>query len=316
MESREIVLRAIEFRDPPRLPINYCNRDFECSDVLANGAGADASFRPTQPGMTEWGYIWGSLDQTMGQPHGHPLADAARIADYRRPVGTDPSRYAHLPGWIAENRSKFLRASVGISGFNQATFLRGFETFLEDLYTDPARADAVLDMVFDFENELIERYCALDVDCVVFGDDWGTQNGLIISPAKWRKVFKPRYAEQFAAIRASGKKVWFHCCGNIRDVVGDFIDIGVDVLELLQPDVFGVEWLAREFGGKVCFCCSVDHQRRAVQGTEQEIKEYARKLRDELGRFNGGLIGYVEDYRSLGMTEENYQWIRQAFHSL
>ena len=94
------------------------------------------------------------------------------------------------------------------------------------------------------------------------------------------------------------------------------LETGVDVIELLQPDLFGVDNLARDFGGKVCFCCSVDHQRRAIHGDRDEIFAYARHLRDALGAFNGGFIGYVEDYASLGMTERNYLWIREAFHTL
>jgi len=77
-----------------------------------------------------------------------------------------------------------------------------------------------------------------------------------------------------------------------------------------------VEWLGEQFGGKVCFCCSVDHQRRALSGTREEIFAYARLLNESLGRFDGGFIADIEDYASLGMSEENYQWIRQAFHGL
>ncbi len=79
------------------------------------------------------------------------------------------------------------------------------------------------------------------VDAVGFADDWGTQQGLMISPAQWRESSRPRYAEQFERIHRQGKKVWFHSCGNLWDILGDFIDIGVDVLELLQPDIFGID---------------------------------------------------------------------------
>jgi hypothetical protein len=102
----------------------------------------------------------------------------------------------------------------------------------------------------------------------------------------------------------------------VHAIIGDLIKTGVDVIELLQPDVMGIERLAQDFGGKVCFCCSVDHQRRAISGTRDEIFDYARRLRDTLGAFNGGYIAYVEDYACLGMDEEHYQWIREAFHGL
>jgi hypothetical protein len=185
-----------------------------------------------------------------------------------------------------------------------------------DLYLDRDRAERVLDMVLGFEHGIIEQALAFPIDAVTFGDDWGTQRGLMIRPELWCKVFRPRYAEQFRRVHRAEKKVWFHTCGDVYTIIGDLINIGVDVLELLQPDLLGVERLAADFGGRVCFCCSVDHQRRAVTSTREEIHAYARLLRDRLGASDGGFIGYVEDYASLGMNEQNYQWIREAFHSL
>jgi uroporphyrinogen-III decarboxylase len=138
----------------------------------------------------------------------------------------------------------------------------------------------------------------------------------MISPEIWREVFRPRYFEQFELVHQAGKKVWFHSCGNIRPIIPDLIDIGVDVLELLQPDVFGIERLSEEFGGQVCFCCSVDHQRLALTGTRDAIFAYVRRLNDQLGSFDGGFIGYIEDYGTLGMSEQSYQWICEAFGEL
>jgi len=314
MSPKEIVTRAIEFRSPPRLPVHYCNRDFDSSDTAGTGFAPAAGFAPAVPGESEWGYVWHSLDATMGQPHSPPLADPTVL--YRPPDPFAPGRFDHVAGFCRDNVEKFTRFGIGISGFNSAAFLRGFDDFLMDLYTEPALAERVLDYVFDFENGIIEGAVGYPLDCIAFGDDWGTQRGLIIDPQLWRRVFKPRYAAQFDRIHRAGKKVWFHTCGDVWAIIGDLIDIGVDVLELLQPDIFGVERLGTEFGGKVCFCCSVDHQRRAISGTREEIFAYARLLRDTLGKYDGGFIGYVEDYASLGMDEEHYQWIRGAFHSL
>lgn len=316
MTSREIVHRAIARTQPPRVPVHYCNRDFDDSDTCSTGAVAALDFVPSAPGMCEWGYVWHSLDSTMGQPEQLPLVEWEDLAHFTPPDAYAPGRFAHLPTLIADYGDRFIRFGIGITGFNQATFLRGFENFLMDLYTEPAHAARVLDIVFDFENGLIDQLAPYAVDAVAFADDWGTQQGLMISPTLWREVFLPRYIDQFARVHRVGKKVWFHTCGNVYEIIGDLIDAGVDVLELLQPDVFGVERLGREFGGKVCFCCSIDHQRRAITGTRDEIFAYAHLLQHHLGAYNGGFIAYVEDYASLGMDEEHYQWIREAFHGL
>lgn len=316
MTRKEVVFRAIERRDPPRMPITYCNRDFEHSDCIAVGYAPAADFVPSRPGMTEWEFVWEVLDGTMGQPKTHPLADPEAIASYVAPPPCAAGRFDNIAAQIARWPDRFIRFSMGISGFNQATFLRGYEALLMDLYTDRARAERVIDYVFEFENAVIEQALSYPIDCVAFGDDWGTQQGLMISLELWREVFRPRYQAQFAPIRKAGKKVWFHSCGDVSAIIGDLIDVGVDVIELLQPDLLGVERLARNFGGKVCFCCSVDHQRRAISGTRDEIFAYARFLRDTLGAFHGGYIAYVEDYACLGMSEQNYRWIREAFEEL
>jgi hypothetical protein len=316
MTRKEIVLRAIECAGPPRVPIHYCNRDFDSSDTAMVGYAPAADFVPSERGATEWGYVWKTFDGTMGQPHRHPLADWRRYDSYVPPDPTAPGRFDGVQDALARAGDRFVMFGVGISGFNQATFLRGFEAFLSDLYTDRTRVEHVLDIVFGFENGLIEKALQLPVDAVCFGDDWGTQKGLMIDPRVWRGVFRPRYADQFGRIRRAGKKVWFHTCGDVFEIIADLIDVGVDVIELLQPDLVGVERLARAFGGKVCFCCSVDHQRRAISGTRDEIFRYAEFLRDTLGAYNGGFIAYVEDYACLGMNEQNYQWIREAFHGL
>ncbi len=316
MTRKEIVCRAIERRGPPRLAIHYCNRDFEDSDTVGAGYGPARDFVPRETGDTEWGFVWEVLDGTMGQPKTHPLGDESVFDSYRAPDPFAPGRFDRLSEQIAPQADRFIKFGLGITGFNQATFLRGYEPFMMDLRTDPDRAGRVLDMVFDFENGIIDQAVQYPVDAVAFGDDWGTQQGLMISLDQWRAMFRPRYAAQFERVRHAGKKIWFHSCGNVHAIIGDLIDIGVDVIELLQPDVMGIERLAQDFGGKVCFCCSVDHQRRAISGTRNEIFEYARRLRDTLGAFNGGYIAYIEDYGCLGMDEEHYQWIREAFHGL
>ncbi|MGC8862222.1 MAG: uroporphyrinogen decarboxylase family protein [Armatimonadota bacterium] len=316
MSPREIVHRAIEFRGPDRVPIVYFNRDTERSDVLTANVAPAEGFVASEPGATEWGYVWHKLDETMGQPREAPLADAQAIDSYKPPDPTAPGRLDHLREFINQGRDRFLVLGLGITGFDQATFLRGMEQLLVDLYTDRKTAEKVLDLVFNFENSIIEQAAAFEIDCVKFGDDWGTQRGLMISPELWRAVFKPRYAQQFQMIHAAGKKVWFHSCGNVYPTIGDLIDIGADVLEFLQPDVMGIDNLARDFGGKVCFCCSVDHQRVAISGSKQDIFDYAGRLISKLGSFDGGFIACIEDYSCLGMSEQNYQWICEAFSTL
>lgn len=107
--------------------------------------------------------------------------------------------------------------------------------------------------------------------------------------------------------------VYFHCCGYIYEIIGDFIEIGVDILNISQPNLFDIEQLGKGFGGKVCFICPVSYQTTSLTGTREDIFRDAKQLYDNLGSLKGGFIGYVEEYSSIGMKDENYQACKDAF---
>jgi len=113
-----------------------------------------------------------------------------------------------------------------------------------------------------------------------------------------------------------GMHVYFHCCGYIYDIIQDLIDIGADILNLNQPDLLGIEKLSKDFGGKVCFNCPVDHQTVAIHGTPMEIKEYVERLYRNFNFQSGGYIGHIEEYSSTGMSAENFQAIVSSFEEV
>ena len=317
ISQKETVKRAVEFRNPEQTPLWFCNRDTEESFVVFTGMVPAPDFAPDVPGRTEWGYIVDSLDETMGQPTYCPLEESVEaIESFVPPNANIPERYQYIKPAIDANPDKYMVANLGISGFNMATFIRGFEGFLEDIYIDEENANRLLDMVFGFEEDVIRNYCKYDIDAVSFFDDWGTQKSLMINPEKWREMFKPRYKKQFDIIHAAGKHVLFHCCGQISEIIDDFIEIGADILNLNQPDLFGIENMKEKYGGRVCFCCPVDHQTVAITGTDTEIFQYVDRLNSNLNSSSGGYIGYVEEYHTCGMTEDGYQSIKKAFLDL
>ena len=140
--SRELVLQAIERRRPPRLPICYCNRDFDQGDALIFPYGKAADFQETEPGLTEWGYVWKKVDATMGQPCKEPLLDWDRLAVFRPPDPMASGRMAPIAPLLRRYPGKFMVMDMGITGSNAAMFLRGFENFIMDLTTDRRRARA------------------------------------------------------------------------------------------------------------------------------------------------------------------------------
>ena len=138
----------------------------------------------------------------------------------------------------------------------------------------------------------------------------------MIAPPLWRKLFKPRYRRQFQRAHELGLHVWFHCCGNFAEIADDFHEIGVDVLNISQPNVVDIPPIGQRLRGKQCFMMPISYQTVSISGTVEEIYAEARRLYDLLGTPAGGFIGYVEEYGCMGMSRENYLACAEAFRRL
>ena len=211
---------------------------------------------------------------------------------------------------------KYYVASLALTGFTIMTILRGFANTLEDLYLDRNQIDRLADAVFGFEEGVIGQLKGYGFDAVAFFDDWGTQTGLIISPALWREVFLPRYRHQFELAHRLGLDVYFHSCGQIGEIIRDLIEAGVDILNISQPNIFDVKALGEAYRGQVCFLCPVSYQTTSLTGGREEIRRDVASLIRNLGTREGGIIGYVEEYRSIGLTDENYWHCVNSFREL
>ncbi|MCX6089233.1 MAG: uroporphyrinogen decarboxylase, partial [Candidatus Atribacteria bacterium] len=122
------------------------------------------------------------------------------------------------------------------------------------------------------------------------GDDFGTQRGLLLSQEMWREFFKPRWAKVWKIYKDAGLPVIHHTCGNITDIIGDMIDIGLNILEPVQP-VMDLKYLKKEFGKDITFFGGIDTQEFLPYGTPREVKLLARETIETLGQ-GGGMIIY------------------------
>lgn len=297
--------------EPDRVPLLLYNRDFEQSDLLV--IDVVKMWSGLKRDFSEWGFFWERIDNTMGQPKKALIKDWADFEKLKLPDPHNPTRFAGVSDTMDKYGGKYYVASLVLTGFTIMTILRGFVSTLEDLYLEPEQADRLANVVFGFETEIIKECKQHNFDAVGFFDDWGTQSSLIISPIKWREFFKPRYKAQFDLVHDQGMDVYFHCCGQIRDIIPDLIEISVDILNLSQPNLYNLDELGQQFSGKVCFLCPISYQTTSIFGTKEEIGTEAKALIHSLGNSKGGFIGYVEEYQSIGLSEENYQYCIQAF---
>ena len=319
MTSKEIVKRTIHFQDAPRVPYYYINRDQHKSDFFAVGYTPNHLF--PQPGtrFNEWGFSWQTFDGTMGQPDTHSITDWADFDAFKARIPSlgYPERFAAIPSQCAEHPDRYIMGGIGITGFNLLTFIRGFEDTLSDFYSNREKIEELLDIIVDFECEIIRGYGELGcIDGVGFGDDWGMQERLMIHPDMWREIFKPRYKKQCDLAHSYGMDMYMHSCGYVYDIIQDWKDAGVDCFNFNEPSLLNIERLGKDFGGKICFSCALNHQRTALTGTREELFAVARELKDNLWVNGGGFIANIENYPTIGMTEERYHHIVDAFEAL
>ena len=315
MNRVEQVNKAINRNNPDYVPILFFNKDKEQSDIIL--IDVVSHFMGVKEDLSEWGFEWERNDNTMGQPRENLIKGWNDFSKLEIPDAYDKSRFTQVAAKRKKyGEDKYYLASLVLTGFTIMTFLRGFENTLIDFYENRVEIEKLADKVFGFEEDIIKQLKDNGFNGVAFFDDWGTQTNLIISPKMWREFFKPRYKKQFDLAHKNGLDVYFHCCGNIYDIIPDLIEIGVDMLNLSQPNIFDIEKLGKDYGGKVSFVCPVSYQTTSLSGTKEDIYADVKTLVDNLGCYNGGLIGYVEEYSSIGMPDENYQYCVDAFREL
>ncbi len=124
---------------------------------------------------------------------------------------------------------------MNLTLFERLFSMRAMDHLLEDFYTHEEEVARLCEALTQYAVGLVEEWGKTDVSAIFLTDDWGTQNALMISPAMWRKYFKELYRRIFAEVHRWGKDVVFHSCGNVGSIIPDLIEVGVDVMDPLQP---------------------------------------------------------------------------------
>lgn len=314
--SRERVCRAIEFRRPDRPPVShavlpaaqikYGRALDEILEEFREDFGWDtlpdlpvAEFGPQyRQGLNrdEFGTVWRvEWPGICGIPVGWPIPDLDRYADYRwpAPFAAGPPAARHYSGHLAGPDGRWYARGGWITFFEQLQQLRGMEAALMDIASEPPAFLRLLDDLLAFNLEWIDRWVALAYDGIHFGDDWGTQRSLLIRPAVWRRLFKPRYAEMFGRVKAAGKHVWFHSDGFVNEILGDLAEIGVDVVNF-QVAVVGHDWTARNVRGRIAVRTDIDRQSILPFGSPEQVREEVHRTFEACGTSDGGIIACGE----------------------
>ena len=188
---------------------------------------------------------------------------------------------------FAGDRFTFVRLPSTM--FERAWSLRGFDNMLMDLITEPEFSTKLLTMITDRCIEILKIALEYPFDGVYLADDFGTQKGLLISPNTWENMFRPQYKRLLDFVKSKGRITCLHSCGNIYTILGQLIDIGLDIYQTVQPEIYDLEKLKKNFGMDLTFYGAISTQRVLPFGTTQELRDTVRRTLDILGK-NGGFI--------------------------
>lgn len=251
--------------------------------------------------------------EDIGTVIDYPLKEAT-LKGYEFP---DPAKIMELddiPSFIGRNNDRFIVAAIGFSLYERAWIMRGIESVLMDFAENPSFVEELFDRIIEFNLVITKRLCQFPIDAFHYGDDWGQQHGLIMSPELWRKVFKKRLKVLYDAVHDAGLPVSIHSCGDITEIIPDLIEIGVNMITPLQAEALDFNFLKKEFGRDLTFWGGVSTQRTLPYGTPEDVRAEIRERIRILGKGGGYVLAPSHELQGDIPLENMLAFIDEAQH--
>jgi len=257
--------------------------------------------KPLRNGDTIWGIQRDGVH--YGQALNHPLSHAEEIRDIENHTWPDENDW---DVYITGEEQHLCRDYCVIGGmwspfFHDVTELMGMEKCYIDMCFNPKLVEALIERVFLFYYNITERTFQANPGCVdlfFFGNDFGSQRGLLCSPEMWRRFFKP-YLKQLVDLgHRYGAKTALHSCGDIHEIIPDLIDIGLDALNPIQVNADNMDpaVLKKEYGRDLVFWGAIDENIILSTGREQDVRRETRRMIDLLGADGRYIVAASHDY--------------------
>jgi uroporphyrinogen decarboxylase len=270
-------------------------------DLLMSSVGMVSSFYMSQEEqyVDPWGVRFARTSYSHGAGSyteivGHPLAgNDALLASYRPPDPEDPEQYAQISALInAYGRTHCIVGGVHCSAFEGPWYLRGMESFLQDMLLNKDYAHELINRVAGFYLTAGLILARMGCDILLAGDDVGTQDRMLISPALWREFVKPCYGRLFSAYKQARPelKIAVHICGFIEPIIDDLIEVGVDILNPVQPLAMDPARLKSRYGHRLSFWGAVDDQKVLPLGSPRDVEAEVRLRLAQLAPGGGYIL--------------------------
>ena len=306
MNKRERVIEALSFRETDFVPyaIDFTwqayrkTADYLKNDDFLKDTGNHIEYinweemKEIKPEyfQDEFGVIWNrtGVDKDIGVIDNFVITDP-EIGIYKFPEIPYDRIREKCESLITKKQDVFTAADLGFSLFERAWTLLGMENLLAFMIIEPDFVHWLMRKITDFNIGVLKVYMEYDFDCIHFGDDWGQQKGLIMGPAYWRQFIKPYLAEMYSFVKDRGRYVSQHSCGDIIEVFPDLIDIGLNMYQTFQPEIYDIKAVKEQYGKKLAFWGGISTQRLLPFETPEKVVEVTREICKIMGK--GG--GYV-----------------------
>lgn len=319
MDSKERVLAAINIKELDRIPLflelvpeveqklykKYRLKGNELLTFLGNdivncAVGVADSWGKIYRGeneVDEWGIGWKTVKHGSGEYTEiiyKPLEKASfeDLKNYKIPDPEDEERYSEVIRLKEKFGDRFaVMVDLSCTIFELSWYLRGMDNLLMDMLTNKKFVNFLMDKILEFYVPAAKKLAKLDVNIIWIGDDVGMQTGMIMSPEMFREFLKERYRLLIDEIKRTNRnvKVAFHSDGYITPIISDLIEVGVDILNPVQPKCMDPVEIKEKFGKDLCFMGTIDEQETLPFGTVNDLKKEILERIQTVG-YNGGLI--------------------------
>lgn len=309
--NKEWIRQTLRHREPDRVPYNFMfsppiqkmlEKYYDTADIeeklkfplriQAPETIKPLYAHPDEFGETlkdEFGVTWATSEIDRGVPV-IPCLQGPDLAAYSFPDPALEYRFKGIEKWCDKNRENYTIIFVG-DLWERAAFMRGLENILTDVITEPGFVEKLLMCLTDYIMETMRiLFDRCEFDGIGVSDDYGAQNGMLMSPDAWRVLIKPRLQDIYSFARTNDRTIFHHSCGSIKPVIPDLIDIGLDILHPVQPEAMDVYGLKREFGRDLTFCGGLGTQELIPYSSPDRIREEIKKLKNELGKGGGYIL--------------------------
>lgn len=341
MTDRENYIKAVRFDTPDYIPMrfsindscwNHYPQEFLLAQIekhpflFSNYSKPQLPYVPHYknvalkeiPFTDDFGCVWETTeDGITGTVINHPIKNWRDFASYHAPNPSEVMGIGAIDWKTEEENIKNQKAAGKLvrrglrhgHTFLQMCDIRGYQELLFDMTDEEEDLWSLIELIEGFNLEIVKKYVGLGVDVMGYAEDLGMQIGPMLSPEYFRQYIKPSYQRLMEPARKADMIVHMHSDGDIRLLVDDLIEGGVDVINM-QDTVNGIDWIAEKFAGKVCIDLDIDRQFVTTRGTPSDIDSLIKEEVKKIGRKQGGLAMIYGLYG--GVPLENVKAIMDA----